>query len=103
MISERQKIATKIRSTGKGEEAKIRGQLNLKLKTIESEAYRKAQITKGNAEAEAAYIFAKALKQDPSYFEFIKTLDTYKKTLKNRGEFILSTDNAFLRLLKKGG
>ncbi|MBI2602369.1 MAG: protease modulator HflC [Deltaproteobacteria bacterium] len=103
MISEREKIATKIRSSGKGEEAKIVGQLNLKLKQIESEAYRKAQTIKGRAEAEAAEIFAGALKADPAYFEFIKTLDAYKKTLKDRGEFILSTDNAFLKLLKRGG
>lgn len=102
MISERKKIATKILSSGKGEEAKIRGQLNLKLKQIESEAYRKAQILRGDAEAKAARIFAKTLSQDPSYFEFIKTLDTYKKTLTGRGKFILSTENAFLRLLKKG-
>jgi membrane protease subunit HflC len=102
MISERMKIATKIRSTGKGEEARILGQLDLTLKKIESEAYRSAQILKGDADAKAIRIFAAALKDDPQYFEFVKTLDTYKKTLAKKGTLLLSTDNAFLRLLSKG-
>lgn len=103
MVSERNKMATKIRSSGKGEEAKILGQLDLTLKKIESEAYRKAQEIRGHAEAESALIYAKALGQDPAYFEFVKTLDAYKTTLAKKGEFILSTDSAFLRLLNKGG
>ena len=42
------------------------------------------------------------LKEDPEYYEFVKTLDTYRKTIAKKGSFILSTDNAFLRLLEKG-
>ena len=103
MISERRQIAEKIRSSGKGEEAKIQGQLSLALKRIESEAYRKSQALRGEAAGTAIDIYAKSLKADPSYYEFVKTLDSYKKTLANKGEFILSTDNAFLSLLNKGG
>lgn len=103
MISERNQIAAKIRSSGKGEAAKIHGQRDLALKRIESEAYRKAQVIKGEAEAKSIAIFAKSLKRDPEFFEFIKTLDAYKTTIAKKGEFILSTDNAFLSLLKNGG
>lgn len=102
MISERMKIASKIRSTGKGEEARILGQLDLTLKKIESEAYRKSQKLRGEAEAKAIRIYAEVLKNDPQYFEFVKTLETYKKTLGKKGQVILSTDNAFLKLLSKG-
>ena len=103
MISERKQIATKIRSAGKGEEAKILGQLDLALKKIESEAYRQSQALIGTAEAEAIGIFASSLKRDPNFYEFIKNLDAYKNTIAKKGEFILSTDSAFLELLKKGG
>lgn len=101
MISERKRIAEKIRSMGKGEQAKIQGKLNRDLKEIESTAYRKSQEIKGRAEAEAISIYARSVGQDSSYFEFTRTLDAYKKTLKGKGSFILSTDSDFLRLMQK--
>jgi modulator of FtsH protease HflC len=100
MISERQRIAERIRSVGKGEEAKIRGTLNKDLKKIESEAYRKSQIIKGKAEGQSIQIYAKSLKADPKYYKFTRTLEAYKKTMP-KGEFILSTESDFLNLLQK--
>jgi modulator of FtsH protease HflC len=102
MIAERNRIAEKIRSTGKGEEAKINGTLNLDLKRIESEAYRKSQEIKGNAEAKAIDIYAKSMKQDPKYYKFIRTMEAYKKTLSEKGHVILSTDSDFMRYLEVG-
>ena len=97
MISERMKIATKIRSMGAGEEKKILGQIDLALKKIESNAYRKSQTIKGEAEAKAIEIFDNALKSDPKLYTFLKTLETYEKTLGKHGSFILSTDHDFLK------
>lgn len=101
MISERKRIAEKIRSIGKGEQAKIRGKLNRDLKEIESTAYRKSQEIKGRAEAESIAIYARSLGQDPSFFDFSRTLEAYKKTLKDKGNFIVSTDSDFFRLMQK--
>ena len=98
MITERQKVAAKIRSYGKGEAAKITGSLNLKLKEIESEAYRKAQEIKGKAEAVAIKTYAGALSRDPNFYEFIETLDSYKDTLGGGGtHFLLSSDSPYLK------
>lgn len=102
MISERMKIATQILSVGHGEKAEIEGQLDLTLKKIESEAYRKSQEIRGTAEAEAIKIYAQSMKEDPSFYAFTKTLDTYKKTLGGKTNFILSTKNKFLELLGSG-
>jgi membrane protease subunit HflC len=101
MISERKRIAEKIRSIGKGEQAKIRGKLNLDLKEIESKAYRQSQEIKGRAEAEAINIYAKSLGQDPEFYEFTRTLEAYRKTLKDKGNFVMSTDSDFLRLMQQ--
>ena len=49
MISERQRIAQKIRSVGLGEQAKIQGKIAKDLQEIESRAYRDVQSLKGNA------------------------------------------------------
>jgi membrane protease subunit HflC len=101
MISERTRIAEKIRSIGKGEEAKIGGQMNLELKKIESEAYRRSQGIRGQGEAKAIAIYADSMKQDPDFFGFIRTLDAYKKTMPGRANLILGTDSEFFRLLDK--
>ncbi len=101
MISERKRIAEKIRSIGKGEEAKIKGKRNLDLKEIESTAYRKAQEIRGKGEAEAISIYAKSLKEDPEYYSFVRTLEAYREGLMGKGQLILSTDSEFLKLIGK--
>lgn len=101
MISERKRIAEKIRAIGKGEEARIQGDMNRELKVIESGAYKDSQAIRGKGEAEAIAIYAKALNTDPEFYSFIRTMEAYKKTLPEKGNMILSTNSEFLRLLKK--
>lgn len=100
MISERNRIAEKIRSIGKGEVAKINGRRDLDLKRIESEAYRKSEAIRGRAQAEAIAIYAKAMGQDPSFYRFKRTLEAYEKTMPDRAQMILSTDSQFFDLIK---
>lgn len=102
MISERLRIAEKIKSIGKGESAKITGKINKDLKTIESDALRESEIIKGKAEAEAIDIYAKQLSKDPSFYEFSRTLEAYKKTLSKRSNLLLSSESKFLQLFRKG-
>jgi len=51
MISERQQIASRFRSEGEGEAAKILGDRQRDLSVIESEAYEKVQEIRGEADA----------------------------------------------------
>ena len=102
MVSERKRIAEKIRSIGKGEQAKIQGKTSRDLQRIDSEAYRKAQEIRGKADAESIAIYAAALSQDSQFYVFNRTLDAYRAALKPDAHYILSTDSPFLDLLKKG-
>lgn len=102
MISERLRIAEKIKSIGKGESAKITGKINKDLKAIESDALRRSEIIMGKAEAEAIDIYAKQLGKDPEFYEFSRTLEAYKKTLTKRSNLLLSSDSKFLRLFREG-
>jgi len=99
MISERKRIAAKYRSEGDGKSAEIRGEKERELKKIQSEAYRKAQEIKGKADAEATKIYAKAYNLDPEFYQFTKTLETYRTSLEGTW-LILSTDSEFLKYLK---
>ncbi len=100
MVAERQRIASRYRSEGDGRSAEIRGQKERELKIITSEAYRKAQEIRGRAEAEATKIYAQAYNLDPEFYQFLKTLETYRSTLAKNTWLILTTNSEFLKYLK---
>ena len=105
MISERKQVADAYRSQGRGLAAEIRGKLDKDLKKITSEAYRQAEEIKGAADAEAARIYAEAYEQDPELYRFLKTLESYRRTLDEKAWLLLGTDADYaghLRRMKPG-
>lgn len=102
MISERQRIAEKIRSVGKGEQAKILGKMSLDLQEIESKAYRTVQEIKGVADAEAIGVYAEAVNKDQDFYEFSRLLEAYQRGLQPDAQMILSTKTKFLELFTNG-
>jgi len=100
MIAERNQMAEKYRSEGKGESSKIRGDKEKELKKISSEAYQKAQVIQGKADAKALDIYADAYQRDPEFFSFLKTLEVYETSLNQDNELVLSTDAEFFKYLK---
>ena len=106
MISERQRIADRFRSEGQGERAKILGDMERELKRITSEAYREAEEIRGRADAAATDIYARAFNQSAdsrSFYEFLKTMATFEKTVDAETWLLLSTDGDFYRFLKSSG
>ena len=101
MISERKRIAQKIRSIGLGKKAEISGKISRDLQGIESEAYRKEQEIKGEAEAIAIAIYGKTMSADPDFYEFTRKLEACKKAIPANTKLILSTDSEFLNILQK--
>lgn len=99
MISERKRAAEQFRSEGQGKKAEIEGLRAKELQEIRSNAYRKAQEVKGKADAEAIKIYADAYNKDPEFYSFIKTLDTYRKTVNKDTTLMFSTENDFYEYL----
>jgi membrane protease subunit HflC len=103
MSSEREQIAERFRSEGAGEAAKILGRKERDLLSIQSEAYRKEQEIKGKADAQATGIYASAYSSSPSaadFYQFVKTLDTYQKTLGKDTTTIFTSNSDLFRLFK---
>ena len=100
MVAERNQIAEKFRSEGKGEAQKILGEKERDLQEITSEAYRVAQEVKGKADAEATIIYAESYGADPDFYSFVQTMEIYRESLNDSNTLILSTDSEFLRYLK---
>ena len=101
MVTERQRIAERSRSEGQGRSAEIRGQKEKELKEIESEAFKQAEEIRGLADAEATSIYARAYGKDPDFYQFMKTLETYRSSFDNDVTLILTTDSEILSFLKK--
>ena len=83
MIKDRNQVAQAYRSLGEGKKAEWLGKLESDKRTIASEAYRKSEEIKGNADAQAAKIYADAYNADPEFYTFWKSMESYKNTLKD--------------------
>jgi membrane protease subunit HflC len=103
MIAERRRIADRFRSEGEGEASRIQGEKDRDLQRIRSEAYRKAREIKGRADATATAIYAAAYnrsEESRAFYQFLKTMEIYEKTLDPETTLILSTSGEFYKYLK---
>ena len=97
--SEREKIAKQYISTGEHEASTIRAEADIQAKIIMSKAYAVFEETKGKADAEAAKIYAESYNKDPEFYKFIRTLESYKKTFKDKPTIILPIDSPYTKYL----
>ena len=68
-----------------------------------SEAEREAQITRGEADAEASAIFATAYGADPEFFNFYRSMQAYEASLLgSNSTMVMTPDNAFFDYLYSG-
>jgi membrane protease subunit HflC len=81
MIKERNQIAEAYRSYGEGKKAEWLGKLENEKRTVISEAYQESETVRGKADAEATRIYADAYERDPEFFEFWRSIESYKKTM----------------------
>jgi modulator of FtsH protease HflC len=100
MINERKQVAARYRSEGEGEKANILGEMDLQLQQIRSEAHRKVLETRGNADAQAAAIYAAAYNQDKELYAFLRTMESYQKTLTKNGKLVISADSDYYKYLR---
>ena len=101
MISGQNQIAEKYRAQGQGKKQEILGMQVQRKKEIISGAYLESQKIMGEADANATRVYANAYGKSPEFYNFIKTLETYANTLDSSTQFILSTDNHYLKYLGK--
>ena len=93
MASEQEAEAAKFEGQGKARQAEILGIIEREVSLIISTANRDVQIIKGEADAEAASLYAEAYKDDPTFYELWKTWDALSTVLGSKANFWLSTQN----------
>ena len=103
MQAERERIAKQYKAEGAEEAQKIRSEAEKDRAIILAEAYKTAQEIRGEGEAKAFKTYADAYRQDPQFFEFIRSMEAYRKVFSSEDTttMVLSPDSEFLRFLKK--
>lgn len=100
MRAERERQATQYRSEGEEEAAKIRAETDKQRAIILAEAYRQAQVLRGEGEAEAISIYNDSLGRDTEFYGFIRSMETYQKSLGDKTQLILTPESELFRYLK---
>lgn len=104
MVAERQRVAKELRSLGAAESEKIRADADRQRQILIAEAYRDAQRIKGDGDAKASAIYARAFQENPEFYAFYRSLDAYKKSFQNKGDvLVLEPSSEFFRYMKGAG
>jgi len=100
MIKDRNQVAQIFRSSGEGQKAEWFGKLQNEQKTILSQAYKTAEEIKGRADARATKIYNDAYSKDTDFFEFWRSVESYRKTIPKLNKTI-TTELEYFRYLDK--
>ncbi|MCL2441136.1 MAG: protease modulator HflC [Treponema sp.] len=100
MIRERNQVAMYFRSQGEGRKAVWLGRMDNEKRSILSAAYTEAQTIMGNADAEAARIYAAAYNAPGrrEFYSFWRGIESYRQTMP-KFEKTLTTDMEYFRYL----
>lgn len=98
MREERARVAAELRATGRQTSEEKRSRADKERTIILADAYRDGQIIRGEGDALAAEIYAKAYQRDPEFYAFYRSIDAYKKSMGKMGDIlILDPSNEFFR------
>jgi membrane protease subunit HflC len=101
MEAERKRVANELRSTGAAEGEKIRADADKQREVIISNAYRDAQIVKGEGDALAAKTYADSFGRDAQFAQFYRSLDAYKASFGKKSDvMVLDPSSDFFKAMQ---
>ncbi|MBM3814730.1 MAG: protease modulator HflC [Acidimicrobiia bacterium] len=102
MRAERERIARQYRAEGEEQALSIRADADRQKEEILSAAYKEAEKTKGEGDAESTRIYSNAYSRNPRFYKLLRTLESYKKIFDDKTTAILSSDSELLKVLMRG-
>jgi len=97
MQSERARIANELRAQGEEKKQEIVANADRQRTVIVAEARKNSEILRGEGDAQRNTILAEAYNKDPEFFKFYRSLEAYRKSLKDDTTMVLSPDSDFFR------
>ena len=102
MRTERNRLAEELRSEGKEIAREIRAIADKDKVVILAEAYKKAELLRGEGDAESTRIYAEGFSQDPEFYEFTRSIKAYVETFESKSDMMLIDSNSeFLKYLNQ--
>ncbi|MET0518261.1 MAG: protease modulator HflC [Burkholderiaceae bacterium] len=104
MESERKRVANELRSTGGAEGEKIKADADRQYQVIVAEAYRDAQVIRGEGDAKASAVYAESFGRDPSFAQFYRSLDAYRDAWRNKSDvMVVDPSSDFFKAMRGSG
>jgi modulator of FtsH protease HflC len=100
--SERKQVASTLRAEGEARYQTLTSQADRRRDAILAEADAEAERIRGQGDADATRLYNKAHAQDPKFYEYVRTLETYRALLDDKATVILSSSSPLLKLLTQG-
>jgi len=102
MEAERTRVAKDYRSRGAEAAERIRADADRQRTVTLAEAYRDAEITRGDGDGKAAGIYAKAYNKDREFYSFTRSLVAYKNSFDTNGDMmVIDPSSDFFKYFKK--
>ncbi len=101
MQAERERQAKQYRAEGAEQAQKIRSEAEKDREILLAEAYKTSEELRGAGDAKAFKIYAQAYGQNPKFFDFIRSMEAYKKSFKDNSTIVMGPDSEFFRFLKQ--
>ena len=106
MEAERARVAKDLRSKGAEAAERIRADADRQRTIIIADAFREAEQLRGEGDAKAADIYARAYTKDAEFYSFYRSLSAYRATFNSESDIlVLEPDSEFFKYFKaaKGG
>lgn len=100
MRSERERIAAQLRAEGEEKAKQTTSSADKDKEIILADARKEAEKIMGEGDAQALETYANAYNQDPEFYRFWRTLESYKTALGAGSRIVLSTDSDYLKFLE---
>jgi membrane protease subunit HflC len=101
MNAEREKEAREHRSQGQELAEGIRAAADREVTVLKANAYREAELVRGEGDAEASRVYAEAFNKDREFYGFTRSLRAYQDAFQGSGDIMLiKPDSEFFRYLK---
>ena len=100
MRSERLRIAAQLRAEGEEQAREITSSADKEVEIILADARKLAEILRGEGDAQALEIYAEAYNQDPDFYRFWRTLESYEVALGSDTQIVLSSNSDYLRFIE---
>jgi membrane protease subunit HflC len=96
--------AAQLRAEGAAVSEQTRADADRQRTVILADAYRDAEKVRGEGDAAAADIYAKAYGRNPEFYSFYRALEAYRKSLGRQGDImVLAPDGEFFKYFKEPG